>query len=174
MNATLLKQLDMVGRSGRVKRYHSQPVVHVQSVGEHTYGVLWLVVLLSGYASQPLLLAALMHDAPEYHTGDIPAPSKRQAGVKAMFDSMEDGVFKGLSLEYPALSEADARTLKMADILEGALFCAWELNRGNREIHECLHNYISYAESLTPEGTALEILNHVKGQYGQVFGKFNG
>jgi 5'-deoxynucleotidase YfbR-like HD superfamily hydrolase len=174
INALLLSQLDMVGRSGRVKRYHSQPAVHTQTVGEHTYGVMWLVLLLTRYASRDLMVAALMHDAPEYYTGDVPAPTKRLAGMKAAFDNIEDSVFKRLELQYPQLSEAEARTLKMADVLEGALFCAWELNRGNREIHECLYNYISYADSLAPDGAALEILNYVKGQYAQVFGKYIG
>jgi 5'-deoxynucleotidase YfbR-like HD superfamily hydrolase len=133
--------------------------------------VVWLVLLLTdNAASRDLLVAALMHDAPEHHTGDVPAPTKRLGGMKAAFDVLEDEVFERLHMKYPGITDSEARTLKMADVLEGALFCAWELNRGNREIVGCLRNYIAYGESLNPQGVALEILDYVKGQYASVFG----
>lgn len=164
---SLLKaRLRMIERSARVRRYHTEPVTHFQNVGEHTYGVMWFVYLLTdGQPSRDLLLAAMMHDAPEFDTGDIPAPTKRLGDLKVVFDALEDSVMDGLHLKMPAITDTEARTLKLADCLEGALFCSWEVRRGNLELLGSLRNYIKYIESLHPAGTAADILNIIKEQH---------
>jgi 5'-deoxynucleotidase YfbR-like HD superfamily hydrolase len=161
---SLLKdRLHMIERSARVRRYHTEPVLHQQNVGEHTYGVMWIVYLLTdGQPSRDLLLAAMMHDAPEFYTGDIPAPTKRLGDIKAVFDAIEDSVMDDLQLEMPTLTDAETRTLKLADCLEGALFCSWEVRRGNLELLDSLRNYIKYIENLHPAGTAADILSIIK------------
>lgn len=168
MNQLLAARVRMVERSARVRRYHTEPVVHQQTVGEHTYGVMWLVYLLSdGDVSRNLLLAAMMHDAPEHETGDIPAPVKRTGGIKAMFDTLEDRAMRDLQLAFPELTEAEAATLKMADCLEGMLFCSWELKRGNTLMALSFRNYTDYIRRLQPQGVAAEIYNQLKGEYGE-------
>lgn len=170
MNALLTRQLTMIVRSARVRRYHTEDTQQQQNVGEHTYGVMWLVyVLTNGACSKDLLLAAMMHDAPEYTTGDVPAPVKKQYGVKPVFDAMEDELFESLHIPQPVISDTEARTLKLADCLEGALFCLSEAYRGNRLIEGCLTNYISYLDSMNPTDVALEILNHIKEQRDAIF-----
>lgn len=165
MSPLLRARVSMVERSARVRRYHTEPVMHAQNVGEHTYGVMWLVLLLTdNQASRDLLVAALMHDAPEHSTGDVPAPTKRLGGIKVAFDTLEDEVLEKLHLKYPELTVTEQRTLKMADILEGALFCAGEVRRGNRDMGTSLANYIAYAHSLHPQGVALEIITHIEGE----------
>lgn len=143
---TLRAQLRMVTRSARVLRYHCEPVLRNQSVGEHTYGVMWLIMLMTnGLPSAQLLSAALMHDMHEYVTGDVPAPTKKLAGVKGLFDNMEASIEKSVNFEMPTLLPEEEWLLKMADVLEGLAFCAFELRQGNREIFDCFRNYADYA-----------------------------
>lgn len=171
MNTLLKKRLNMIMRSARVRRYHTEDTQQQQNVGEHTYGVMWLVYLLTdGACSKDLLLATLMHDAPEYITGDVPSPVKAAHNVRPAFERMEAELMEVLRIPQPVISDHAARTLKLADCLEGALFCVTEAQRGNRLIKVCLVNYISYLDAMHPSGVALEILNHIKEQHNAIFG----
>lgn len=173
MSYLLTQQLRMIVKSARVRRYHTEDTLHPQSVGEHTYGVMWLVFLLTdGACSRELLLAAMMHDATEYVTGDVPAPIKRRHGLKGVYTTLEDEVLSALQLPEPPLTANERSTLKLADNLEGALFCVTEARRGNRLIHLCLDNYIDYLEDEPLTGVALDILTHIKELYHEtLFGK---
>lgn len=162
--ALLAARLNMVERSARVRRYHTEPVLHPQNVGEHTYGVMWMICLMTDNPSANLLMAALMHDAPEYAVGDVPSPTKKTPVIKQAFDQLEDEVLERLILKFPLISDVEARLLKLADLLEGAAFCLSELRRGNRDIGTALGNYLSYTTSMHPDGRALEILNFIKEQ----------
>lgn len=167
-------RLFYVDGSQRVRRWHTEPVLHNQTVGEHSYGVMYLVLELTGWsASRNLLLASLMHDTAERKTGDVPGPTKRKLGVKAAFDAMEDAHMAELGLVIPALTESEAFTLKLADNLEGAMFCAFELRRGNRDIRPCFVNYLNYTAGLLvnePRGLAWRIYNELYKDYTNVFG----
>lgn len=168
----LASRLQMVERSARVRRYHTEMPLHPQNVGEHTYGVMWLVWLITeGNASRDLIVATLMHDSPEHATGDIPAPIKRQGGLKTVFDAMEEDYMEQLLLKFPQITDTEARTLKLADCLEGAMFCGSELRRGNREMLRCFRNFVAYIEQLRPEGKALDILNYIKEQHREFCGQ---
>lgn len=157
-------RVDGICRSATVQRFHTENTIHKQSVGEHTYDVMWIVYFITrGGASKNLLLAALMHDTPEYVTGDIPAPVKRaNAHIKAACDALEDNWFGAMDITPPRLSRGEVTILKTADVLSGCLFCMNELNRGNKHIHRVLCNFIQYAEQLELTDAALHILDHVK------------
>jgi 5'-deoxynucleotidase YfbR-like HD superfamily hydrolase len=179
----LIAQLRMVERSARVRRYHTEPLLHQQNVGEHTYGVMWLIMLLTNHqASRNLLLAALEHDSPEHEVGDIPAPTKRLTGMKHTFDALEEGVMSQLQLLGHVITKDEANILKLADCLEGAMFCAFELRRGNRDIVTAFGNYLDYIrkllntrdtcpESLDVEETARDMFNYFQEQFDYVFRK---
>ena len=181
MNNLLKDRLRMVERSARVRRYHTEPLLHAQNVGEHTYGVMWLVMLMTdGQASRNLLIAALQHDSPEHEVGDIPAPTKRLTGMKAAFDELEDDHMNSLALGSPLLSDDEANILKMADCLEGAMFCAFELRRGNRDIETAFRNYLAYIRGLLAnpatcpaefavEAIAGDMYRYFKDQFHHVF-----
>lgn len=147
-------QVNAIERSARVLRYHTEPVLHKQSVGEHTYGVMWFVVLLSGGApSAELLMAALAHDTPEFHTGDMPAPTKRaMPGLREALTHMEQAAMMaaGLHDHGDALTAAETRILKLADALEGLQYCAFELRRGNKDMRHCFDNFKRYAIQFQP------------------------
>ena len=92
----LAERLKAVERSARVRRYHTEPVIHQQNVGEHTYGVMWFILLMVDNPSAALLNAALMHVTPEYAVGDVPSPTKKAPVIKQAFDQLEDEVLERL------------------------------------------------------------------------------
>lgn len=174
-------KLKMITRSARVKRYHSEPVLHQQTVGEHTYGVLWFILMIAnGRASAELLRAAVMHDMHEYITGDVPSPSKRLPGVKEVFDGLEADIEMTVVGERaPILTAEEAWTLKTADCLDGLTFCAFELRLGNREIEDCFRNYLDYGhkqfstmpESLRSSFFFSAVLDKYAAEFLNAFGK---
>lgn len=111
--------------SGRVLRYHAAPTVAPQTVGQHAWGVMLLVIYLTnGLASRKLLLAAAIHDAAELITGDVPLTAKRDfPELKECLTKVEEAVHQNLVLKAYDLEPFDAAVLKLADTLEGLLWC---------------------------------------------------
>lgn len=113
--------------AGRVLRYHAAPSVQPQTVGLHSWGVMILALYITnGNASRELLIECAMHDSAEYFTGDVPFNVKRDnADVKKRFDAMEDTARNNELLLAPIdLDEHDKAVLKLADTLDGLIWCA--------------------------------------------------
>lgn len=174
------RQVDMILRSARVTRYHTESVLYRESVGEHTYSVAWLVALMYGAAGVHgrVLMAALAHDAPEHAVGDVPGPTKRLAGLRGAFDALEDEYMSLLDLSgYPyRLTTEEEVILKIADNLAGALYCRQESRQGNRLIQTPFNNYLAYTQDhihSMQEGharnTACHILDICQQEYDRVF-----
>lgn len=128
-----VEQIVTTLEAGRVLRYHAVPSVGSQNVAHHSWGVALICVYLTdGEASKPLLLEALMHDAAEYFTGDVPFTVKRdRRDIKEIFDGLEDEARnKWLLLPPIALDERDKALLKLADTLEGFIWCQKTETRG--------------------------------------------
>ena len=113
MNALLAERLKAVERSARVRRYHTEPVIHQQNVGEHTYGVMWFILLMVDSPSANLLKAALMHDTAEYAVGDVPSHTKKTPVIKQAFDQLEDEMLERLLWKLPDITDVEARFLKV-------------------------------------------------------------
>jgi 5'-deoxynucleotidase YfbR-like HD superfamily hydrolase len=158
-------QLDAIMRSAAVKRHHTSNPTQNQSVGEHTYSVMWILfLLLEGNVSTKLMMAALAHDTPEYATGDIPAPAKRTAamdGLKAFeVQVMQEAALPDFN-EF--LSDSEIRVLKLADNLEGAAWYANEIIRGNGHAKVPLNNYVAWLqESVVTNEVAFLMLESIK------------
>ena len=118
--------------AGRVARYHAAPTVAPQSVGLHSYGVAVLCLhLCGGCASAELLQAALLHDAPEIVTGDVPYTTKRNSPtIKHELEELEEQVYNYDVLPFPKLTQAEVATLKLADTLDGLIWCRKTETRG--------------------------------------------
>src|SRR5262245_13906419 len=87
--------------SGAVRRYHAKRAVVHQTVADHCWGVCVILMWLY-YPDLPpnkKLQRALMHDAPELITGDIPAPAKwRSPELKTALAKLEQQVSEELGL----------------------------------------------------------------------------
>lgn len=126
----LLNLLD----TGEVTRFHAVPTVTAQTVGHHTFGVLAILMAI-GCFSDPkcrwLLAAALLHDAPELYTGDIPFTTKRaNKDLKLILDRLEAQAGIDYLFTSPRLTPRHQSLLKLADMLEGLRWCLAGHERG--------------------------------------------
>ena len=134
---------------GLVVRFHQHTGHNLNTDAQHSHGVAMLCFFLTdGAPGETLLMAALTHDLAEQVVGDIPYTAKRNIpGLKAQCDAMEAAVLTAHDLCF-TLDPAEQRTLKIADALDGMLYCCHEAALGN---HTTLRKV--YAKWLT----ALEV-----------------
>lgn len=152
--------LAYLGRASFVRRYHNRPLHQTDTVGRHSFMVLWICWLLAeGQPSPALLMAAAHHDVPEAIISDLPAPIKRllNAAAPGVFGHLEDQMRAASGIpDYGAsLTEDEALTLKLANRLEGAMFSAHEVfGMGNHALLGVYHRYREYLRELTGQGDA--------------------
>lgn len=149
----LREQLEYIRAGGHVQRFHTKRTLMIDFVGHHSFNVAWLVHFMSPHLGSveryTLLLAALEHDLPEGEMGDVPAPSKRELGIRQLWGEAEAQLQAEMGLGYEsALSAEGKRLLKLADALDGALFSAHERAMGNTTMGVCYENFISYANEV--------------------------
>lgn len=156
----LRKQLEFLRAGGDVNRYHSTRTIVAETVAHHSFGVAWLCWLLSEEAPRAeLLVAAMAHDIAEHVVGDIPAPTKRALSIGAAIAAMEDIEVERAGIVVPSITEEEKRVLKMADVMDGMLFCIRERGLGNSYIRIIFERYRAYLRGLHPTGRALELSN---------------
>jgi len=113
--------------TGLVQRYHSATeITRKQLVSEHAWGVATLVVYLAGKSTTvPLLIEAIGHDSGEILTGDIPAPAKWAHPKFAQMVNNQEEEYRTLHTTLPPqrLEPWEKHVLKLADMLEGLVFC---------------------------------------------------
>lgn len=159
----LARQMALMLSGGQVTRYHTREMLRPQKVGEHTYNVLSLVMLLTNFhPSHNLVLHVLLHDVAEFVVGDIPSPTKRQllrqgVGVAAL----EDDVLRKHNLKLPSLSKEEHRTMHMADLLDGLYHSGREVAMGNVTMRPVFDKFHEYVRNLEPTGVELDVLNAV-------------
>lgn len=119
----------LFGRS--VQRFHTVPMLHGVTLGQHQFGVAWFVyLLLQESCSVHILMAALSHDMAEQLWGDIPAPGKRLLGIKELLTSCESKTLSENNALFPPTAFGNI-VLKTADNMEGMLSCIHERRLGN-------------------------------------------
>tara|TARA_R110000822_G_scaffold84867_2_gene199009 strand:+ start:3526 stop:4041 length:516 start_codon:yes stop_codon:yes gene_type:complete len=126
-----VEQIRAILNSGDVVRFHSCTGVDKQKNSEHQWGCALIVQFIYPECSKDLLLAALTHDAAECHTGDIPFSIKK--------DNTElSGLLRGIEIEWEkqhgihfVLNVDEHVVLKIADTLEGMIFCISQVRNGN-------------------------------------------
>lgn len=162
---SILGRAHLARRAGRVGRYHTQFMIKPENVAEHTFGLMNLLVIMTGgQLTAKLLMAAMAHDMGEYVTGDVPSPSKRAMGVEAKdaFSLMEDQAMLEIHPDgLWDLSEWEYKLLKTADNLDGLLKCIEETRMGNYTMQECGENYAAYLNTQLPTlggGPAAELV----------------
>lgn len=153
---TDVRVLQFLMRAGLVRRYHNRTTILDDTVGRHTFGVLWLVWLLADKMPRAtLLLAALKHDVSEAVASDVSSPVKRIPEVRDVLAKIERRVEEafGIPPYEEALSSHEAQILMVADKLEGMLFCAHEVKGlGNKRLTGVYHRYQEYVKEQIASG----------------------
>lgn len=140
--------IEFVYGGGAVERYHTMQIIVPNSVARHSFGVAWLCYILTeGAASTRLIMAALAHDLPEQITGDIPAPTKRAMRIYDSMKEYEESILTAQGVNFQ-LSVDERRVLKLADCLDGMMFCIQELRMGNKNARVVYGRYLSYIKEM--------------------------
>lgn len=168
------RTLEFIFRGAKTRRFHTADTLTTQTVGEHSFGVAWLVILLNPSARKELILAALAHDLAEHVVGDVASPAKRAfPALKSALDSAEALALCGAGLDYTkGLADSELRLLKYADMLDGMLFCVRERKMGSvvvTEIYERFRQYASEVKGLPP--SAEELFNTITYEWEKVNGR---
>lgn len=120
-------------QAGRITRYHTEPMITRQDVGNHTYGLMHIILAIEPDASADLFVAALEHDVPELATGDVPAPAKwYNPDLDKALRSAEQKFIDEYDVRTPALNAYEYDVLKVADMAELVLHMVHEYSLGNR------------------------------------------
>lgn len=135
---------------GLSRRYHTVDVLKEQNIAEHSFGVAWLCELLTqGTARKELIMSALAHDLAEHMVGDIPSPAKRAMDIGAKFHEYETKHLKTAGLDYESeLYEGEKFTLKLADMMDGMMYCIREARLGNRGVGIVYKRFGAYAQEI--------------------------
>lgn len=168
----LLKNMHFAKEGGEVRRFHTFPLIGVNNVAEHSFGVAWVCVALAGgpeRCSKNLLLAALSHDLAEHRIGDVRADAKRRsATLKNELDRLEEEELENHGMIFE-LGAEESVMLKMADNLDGLMFVVKEISMGNRSsmVQLAFRNYAKYVRemiSIMPESTCRHVADALLGQ----------
>lgn len=119
----------------RVKRYHTWPVVHQETVGEHSARVATIYGEVFGVPDGMTLWVILTHDLSEIATGDPPFPVKsEQPALKAVYNDLEKEWCKRVNGPYTVHLSSGTATqdyIKICDLLQMWEFGCIEMRLGN-------------------------------------------
>jgi 5'-deoxynucleotidase YfbR-like HD superfamily hydrolase len=177
-----METLEFIIFGGESKRFHTWPVLKEQRIDSHSFHVAMLCALMARgndprkgpSLTVPLLMAALTHDLAEHRMADLPAPVKRalpdypEGSFRKVWGGMENALLAEHDMNWePQLSTRELRWLKLADAMEGALYCIRERMMGNRYIDVPFHNFRSYIAEIQlqrlngEEPTVLAIISYI-------------
>lgn len=136
---------DLVVRLKYITRFSLLPRVKNESVAEHSFFVVLIVIKLHNYFNFDLkeaLTYAVSHDIPEYATSDIPFNLKRHSSKLAnelnrleletleLFPSV---IYTGYK-KYKNQETVESQIVKLADIIQSILYLENEVQLGNKEV----------------------------------------
>ena len=157
--------------AGEVVRFHAVPTVSGQTVGHHSFGVATILIAL-GMMVDPedrwVVSNAILHDAAELVTGDMPFTVKRSSPeLKAHMDRMELQADMDHFLPQTRLSHRQETLLKLADMLEGLRWCLVGHERGKHTVADrwatAIVNLLIEKHQLLKEGEGERVWTLLRG-----------
>jgi 5'-deoxynucleotidase YfbR-like HD superfamily hydrolase len=119
--------------AGEIPRYHTWPHLRTQSIGEHTWQL--LRILLAIYPNMPreMMVHVMYHDLGETKTGDAPYPIKKDNPIlKSEMDRIEVEALGEMGVYLPPLVPLDKSVMKYAELLEMWEWGLMEEAKGNK------------------------------------------
>lgn len=140
--------------AARVKRFHTWPTLHQETVGEHTFRVMAIYREIFGVPRNPDLIAYMMdHDITEIGIGDPPFPVKmNNPALKREYAIVEaqQAAAMGLPTEY-CIETVDMMRFKVCDLLQMWEFGKVEKRMGNMLAIPIIDDTIRAALSIVNE-----------------------
>jgi hypothetical protein len=119
--------------AGEVLRYHTAPMHHRQTVGEHTWQCMRIYWQIWGQLPSELTTYFIWHDAGELACGDLPFPVKSiNPIIKLEMDTLEEAAVErmgGINYSLPLLLKTRAKACDLIDMHECGLA---EVAMGNK------------------------------------------
>lgn len=105
--------------AGCVRRYHTWPMIHSQTVGHHCWRVACIFVEVFGMPRAEILYYCLHHDSGELMAGDMPFGAKvRVPKLKESMVEAEGIGLQNLGIALPELTKEELIQVKICDLLE--------------------------------------------------------
>ncbi len=120
--------------SGYVERWHTNKHVPAQTTGQHSFGMLQLLIILHPNPSANLMQAIIRHDLHESFFGDSPHAAKNEYPSIRVFEEHAQRIFeKENGLKKLELRDEDKLWLKLLDQLE-VIFYLESLDCGDHSV----------------------------------------
>lgn len=143
----ILVELLFLRDAAAVRRFHTKRTIQTDTLARHSFGVMQLIHFVWPECRKELVLAGMFHDLPEYVTGDIPAPVKRESPQMAvLLEELEKGA--GPLYQDFHLTPAEETVLRWCDMVELALWCTEEVTLGNRYCIPPIKNVMRWCADL--------------------------
>ena len=159
--------------AGKISRYHTWERIRDQSVGEHTWQLLRIILAIQPHASPELLRWTMFHDVGERVTGDVPFPVKREhPELKRALDKMEHEALLQMATTWGAvagiqITDEEANLLKLAEFIEMYEWGCDEVALGNKSAvlvrDRCLAQaLVLIEEALLPNETVTTAMAYIQ------------
>lgn len=156
--------------TGHVRRFHTVPDYSgcvQQTVAEHAWGVALILIELGKRNAMPisanLLEAALLHDAEEVFTGDMPAPTKWRFPSLAKELKLAEHVIKSELNLIDKLLPSEELLLKWADSLELYAYAQRRARDGSAAYRTLVNNVYQFMmHELSPLAGCRELLSEME------------
>jgi hypothetical protein len=146
--------------AGRVKRYHTWPTLHQQTVAEHCWRVAGILVEIFGMPRAEVLFYCLHHDSGELWAGDLPFGTKKTvAGLKDCMNKAEEIGLHNLGIKLPELTTSELAQVKICDLLEMHEFGKAEIDMGNKCAFPIIKDTLYLVQRLAGEHCFSEKVN---------------
>lgn len=140
--------------SGGVIRFHACPKMRKQRLSDHQWKVALIAEYLLPNLSKNGMMYALTHDRSELVTGDIPATLKWE------FPEIKE-CLKGIETRYDSdydVSALERLAVKLADVVEGMLFCKESYEDGCKEAKVIFSRWTKYLFDYLADSATKDIL----------------
>lgn len=152
--------------AGMVKRFHAVPTITQDTVGAHSFRMLWWCQLLKHTDQEirpELQMAVAKHDIAELTVGDVSGPTKRRLGIQDALHKLEEEVCRGwLGLAPSGLADWEQKILQLADAADGMMYCCYERAMGNSTIEVVFNSYRDYFIDHVPSVPQLAVLHDIE------------
>jgi len=130
---TALERIQEMRAASRVERCHTTPHCGSYTVGQHSYDMANLLLVLHPNPSMKLLKAVLWHDLHERWIGDVPTTTKcADPEIRHRLKILEQRCNEFIGIDI-ALTPGEYWWLKAVDRIDLWLWCEEQIQMGNRE-----------------------------------------
>jgi len=144
------KLLSTARLAGEVVRYHTWPMHHRQTVGEHTWQCMRIYWQIWGPLPPELSTYFIWHDAGELACGDLPFPVKsRDPELKAAMDKLEDDAVRRMGGSHVVVTPLLKLRAKACDLIDMHECGRIEVAMGNKLAQPIVDDTFAALEKLT-------------------------